>query len=114
MDEEDRQVTRDPRSLTIAVRLTRLGFFSDLRMSYQFATHNSTIGLFVPPSRRMSLTSRLFTDFTITTCLRLHECSGPTGITCNGSMSLSFLTTRARKAAEFFPSAAVQQSHFVS
>ena len=38
-----------------------------------------TIGLYVPPSRRMSSTSRPFTGSIITTCPGLHEFSGPTG-----------------------------------
>jgi hypothetical protein len=43
-------------------------------------TMHLTIGLLVSPSRRRSSPSRLFMGSITTTCPRLHEYSGPTGI----------------------------------
>ena len=47
------------------------------RIDHSPAMH-LTIGLFVPPSRRRSSTSQLFTGSITTTYPRLHEFSGPT------------------------------------
>ena len=64
--------------LHMASHAAALGIaFPGERIGHSPAMH-LTIGLFVPPSRRTSSTSQLFTGSTTTTYSRLHEFSGPT------------------------------------
>ncbi len=53
------------------------------RIDHSPAMH-LTIGLCVPPNRRRSSTSQLFTGAITTTYPRLHEFSGPTVVASNG------------------------------